>query len=400
MYRYLAFEGVIDHVSEGSRFPMRKCSNRRNFMMRFRDRLDHQPSPIASWAHTLYVRDRQIHEHTYYATSRGTWPQISAIEDGSDPAHEDGDRLNRQAIWSLLPRLTSLTSFVCHMTISVEDLGTLESFVGTRLRSLFLQFECFDPEVPTMVSRMTVLEGLGIYFEAQIEHLGEGAHVAAPENLQRLDLLGTSINFPPVLYWVGSTRNSRLLELKIHTSGDLPMEPLHFLLSTCGGSLTRLQLPRLGATDYDHVFQHVPHLRYMALRLQYSHVRSFVNEMPASLTTLSLWNRTRGVSALHLVLQLVSCIRRCRKGTLLRAIRMTRPNKNFNGNPLLWEEDRAGQTSQAHRAWLSPLFESLKEIGVVLLDDEDVQLTDFLADRDERGLDQGAKEIYDTSRYR
>jgi hypothetical protein len=79
---------------------------------------------------------------------------------------------------------------------------------------------------------------------------------------------------------------------------------------------------------------------------------------------------------------------------------MTRPNKNFNGNPLLWEEDRAGQTSQAHRAWLSPLFESLKEIGVVLLDDEDVQLTDFLADRDERGLDQGAKEIYDTSRYR
>jgi hypothetical protein len=60
----------------------------------------------------------------------------------------------------------SLTAFVGHMPVSVEDLGTLEMTAGNTLRKLFVHFSSFVLGIPPIISRIGLLENLGLMFKS------------------------------------------------------------------------------------------------------------------------------------------------------------------------------------------------------------------------------------------
>ncbi|KAH7378696.1 hypothetical protein BKA66DRAFT_610218 [Pyrenochaeta sp. MPI-SDFR-AT-0127] len=316
----------------------------------------------ASWAHSLWLRRDVFEEYE----------------------GQDYPRKFAKAFTDLLPRLTLLREISLRMIISVQNFEIITHCHAPNLKKMVITFQCRDwPRILPLMKHFTVLQDLHL-----IIHNGnpivnvEGGHNL--QNLRSLELdVGKASTY--VLSWLNRATLPKFTVFRVRATLSLDLATLSFFMSRHGANLTTFGWDGHNPGITTAVYPYLPHL----LRLEISppfKILELLQDMPISVTevVLSRLGHYIGYYARCLE-QMARAVEQLPYGSALRSFRVVEQDQFLGPLPYSWKTELQKKKTRSLDLWKMFMegAAQMLALGVIVVDEEGVLLTDALNEMNE-----------------
>jgi hypothetical protein len=330
---------------------------------------------------TLLVR--LLNEDVDSNLLRASWVHSFWIQRDEDESPTEASLLSLQeALPTLLSRMKNLNELFCRFDLQRPQIASIAHSHGSRLTKLAIDIDgrlCRVQETLSLLKHFTALTDL---------HLGVNCWTGGLDLIERpelpnLRLVEVAAEYATnnLLGWLTDWVMPMLSAFAIWKPHDIwrELSNLPAFMAKHGAGLTMLQLDDSLLTHMSDIFDHTPFLEIFDT----FDTRGPLENLPRSVTQIVLRqfpeNIGRGVQTLESLLRIVQSLPSESK---LNTIRMCSINEYLGAKPFLWREKMKLADTRRVGTWkdFRKNVKELSKLGVLLLDQQDVALTEVLTE--------------------
>lgn len=306
-----------------------------------------------------------------------------------------------QAFIDLLTLMTSLHELRCYKRLTRSVMAILAKNHGRTLKKLVLAFDHYDPEetLPGL-SEFVALRHLDL---KRLHYPASDARVHSRTTIQSLQSLYIdAINretYP--VHWLNSSTFPELTHLRLQSDMIEQWTSITPFLTRHGQSLKIFGLCGTCTGFITTVFPHTPNLEVVEFAPT-SHAPTNMTEelrgLPSSVTEIRIGRFGHQLGYYMVFLrQLLLLVEQLPAGHAIRALRVVQHDKHVDSTLYSWRKEVSNADKRRVKLWedFTGAAVRLLELGVVVLDDEGVALTDVLTQEavqeDDEGREAGAE---------
>ncbi|CAO2656095.1 Nn.00g048980.m01.CDS01 [Neocucurbitaria sp. VM-36] len=283
---------------------------------------------------------------------------------------------------TLVPRMTSLRELCLRIVVSVQDFEVITRYHAPSLERMAVTFDGRDlGKTLPLMKHFTALQDLLLIIPTG----GFGPDLDDETELPNLRLLELNATEDPqrVIKWLSQSTVPQLTDLRIDSCFRLDLNVLSTFMARYGRNLITFGSTVMDRSLTTAVFPYTPHLKRLDVSPRYHMIVELLQGLPISVQEVACSGFGSNVGNQSKVLrELAKAVEQLSHGSALRIVRAVSGASYYDSAPYTWRARVQRSEKRRIEAWglLTHNATRLLDLGVVVLDEEDVVLTDFLKD--------------------